>query len=76
MNFVLRNTWQCDFLQDDLKTSLPRAFNVATADKIIELIKPGGGVKDLASRQAIQKGHGCLFLFLTGEQYKKLTRGR
>jgi hypothetical protein len=59
---------------------LPRAFTFAKADKIIELIKRGGGVKDLASRQAIEKaiqnGHGGVFLFLTREQYEKLTRGR
>jgi hypothetical protein len=31
--------WHCQFLEDDLKTSLPRIFTFATSEKVEELIR-------------------------------------
>jgi hypothetical protein len=80
MSFALRNDWHCQFVEDDLKTSLPRSFTFTTADKIVELVRRVGGVKDLASKQAIElaieKGQGGVFLSLTDDQYQTLRKGR
>ncbi len=58
--------WQCQFLEADLKTSLPRKPVLDDSEKLIGLVERGGGLPDLASRQAldqaIAKGRGG-FLF-------------
>ena len=41
-----RNGWQCQFRQENLKTSLPRKLRFASSDKVVELIKRGGGITD------------------------------
>jgi len=45
-------------------------------DKVIELVKPGGGLSNLESRQALNQaieiGSGGAFLSLTEDQYRKL----
>jgi hypothetical protein len=78
MYFQDRNGWQCQFLEADLKTPLPRKLCFATPDKVITLVQHGGGLPDLESRlmldQAIAKGRGGVFLKLTEEQYIKLKR--
>lgn len=72
--------WRCQFLEEDLKTSLPRKLNFATSDKVVELIQRGNGIKDLAARQAVEhaidKGRGGTYLMLSAEQYEKLKTGR
>jgi hypothetical protein len=76
MSFMLCHGWYCQFLEEDLKTSLPRKLTFASPDKIVALIERGGGFKDLAERQAfdhaIEMGRGGVFLSLTEEQYEKL----
>jgi hypothetical protein len=78
MSFQDRYGWHCQFLEADLKTSLPRHLHFTSADKIIELVERGGGFTDQESRimlnQAIEKGRGGVFLNLTQEQYAKLKR--
>jgi hypothetical protein len=63
-------------MEPDLKTPLPRKFTFATPDKVEELIRRGGGMKDLADRQAVEHGigmgRGGVYLSLTEEQYRKL----
>jgi hypothetical protein len=44
------------FLEADLKTPLPRTFRFATPEKVVELAERGRGLKDLASRQALEHG--------------------
>jgi len=60
MSFQCRNGWQCQFLEADLKTSLPRKLHFTFADKVIELVERGGGLSDQESRlmldQAIATG--------------------
>jgi hypothetical protein len=52
MSFMERRGWQCQFLEADLQTPLPRKLTFASQDKIVELVERGGGFKDLAERQA------------------------
>jgi hypothetical protein len=76
--FQFRQGWQCQFLEADLKTSLPRKPVLADSEKLIGLVERGGGLPDLASRQAldqaIAKGRGGVFLDLTPEQYARLRQ--
>ena len=78
MYFQYRNGWQCRFLEQDLKTSLPRKLHFKSPDKVIKLVERGGGITDQESRlmldQAIVTGRGGVFLNLMAEQYAKLKR--
>jgi hypothetical protein len=77
LSFQFRDGWQCQFLEQDLKTALPRKLHFASSDKLIELVKRAGGFTDqetwLMVDQDIAMGRGGLFLQLTEEQYAKLT---
>ena len=79
MYYMLRDGKYCQFLEADLKTALPRTFTFATPEKVVELAERGLGLKDLASKQAlehgIQTGRGGIHLHLTLDQYNKLNRG-
>jgi hypothetical protein len=78
MSFMHSKGWYCQFLEEDLKTSLPRKFTFATSDKVAELAQKGGGLTNLESKQALENaismGRGGVFLNLTQEQYDKLRR--
>jgi hypothetical protein len=41
MSYMLREGWHCQFLEEDCKTSLPRKFTFATADKVREMAERG-----------------------------------
>ena len=56
MSFMHRDGWYCQFLEEDLKTSLPRKLTFATSDKILDLAERTGALRDLACRQAIEHG--------------------
>jgi hypothetical protein len=78
MSFMnAKDGWYCQFLEPDLKTPLPRKFTFVTPDKVEELIRRGGGMRDLADRQAvehgIEMGRGGVYLNLTEEQYRRLS---
>ena len=76
MYFQYRDGWQCQFLETDLKTSLPRKLHFTSPEKVIKLVERGGGITDQESRlmlnQAIATGRGGVFLSLTAEQYARL----
>ena len=76
MSFQCRCGWQCQFLEQDLKTPLPRKLRFASPDKVVELVERGGGLSNLESRQALDQaigiGRGGVFLNLTEEQYARL----
>ena len=76
MKFFLGDAWHCQFLEEDLQTPLPRTLNFATSDKVVELARRGGALKDLSSKQAVEhainNGRGGVYLRLTPEQYAKL----
>ncbi len=76
MHFMFRKGWFCQFLEEDLKTPLPRKITVADEKKIFEMAKRGGFTLNIAGRQelqeAIRKGVGGIWLEVTPEQYAKL----
>ena len=76
MSFQCRYGWHCQFLEQDLKTPLPRKVHFKSAEKVIELVVRGGGLGNLESKQmldqAIEMGRGGVFLCLTPEQYAEL----
>jgi hypothetical protein len=76
MQFVLRKGWYCQFLEEDMKTPLPRKLTFADDRKIWEMAKRGGFTLNIAGRQeieeALRKGVGGIWLDLTAEQYTKL----
>jgi hypothetical protein len=78
MYFMHRDGWFCQFLEEDLKTPLPKKLAVATQDKILELARRGSAALDakeeLEIDHAFQTGRGGIWLNLSEEQYEKLTR--
>jgi hypothetical protein len=76
LSFQCRNGWHCQFLEQDLKTPLPRKLHFKSAEKVIKLVTRGGGLGNLESKQmldqAIEMGRGGVFLSLTPEQYAEL----
>ena len=76
MYFQLNRGWQCQFLEADLKTPLPRQLTFTDPAKIVEMAQRGGALRDLAARQAldygIELGRGSVYLSLTEEQYLSL----
>ncbi len=77
MQFMfVRAGWSCQFLEQDLKTPLPRKLVFQSPDKVVELTMRGGADTALASRQGIEygirMGRGSVWLNLTGEQYRRL----
>jgi hypothetical protein len=57
MSFMTsKGGWHFQFLEKDLKTSLPCKLNFAPSDKLFELAEHAGALRDLACRQAIEHG--------------------
>jgi hypothetical protein len=80
MHFILMpNGWRVTFLEEDLKTLLPRKVIFQDAIKVIEMALRGGAGKVLADRQAIEHGvslgRGSAWLNLTKDQHDKLKKG-
>jgi hypothetical protein len=50
MYFQFRNGWNCQFLEEDLKTSLPRKLRFASSNKVVQLVERTGGLTDQESR--------------------------
>jgi len=78
MHFQFRKEWHCQFLEEDVKTPLPRTVTVSDERKIWEMAKRGGFTLNIAGRQElhekIRKGNGGVWLELTAEQYAKLLK--
>jgi hypothetical protein len=78
VSFQDRHGWQCQFLEADLKTPLPKRLHFTSSDKVVELVERGGGITDQESRlmleQGISMGRGGAFLRLTDEQYAALRK--
>jgi hypothetical protein len=78
VSFQDRHGWQCQFLEADLKTPLPKRLHFTSSDKVVELVERGGGITDQESRlmleQGISMGRGGVFLRLTDEQYAALRK--
>ena len=80
MSFVRRDGWLCQFLEEDLKTPLPRKVTVANPEKVREMAGRGGSDQILDTRHAldhgIEIGRGGVSLELSDEQYQKLQKLR
>ena len=76
MHFMLQGGWFCQFLEEDLKNSLPRKVRLSDPAKIIEMAEKGGAAMLLEDRRALEygiaQGRGSVWLNLTPEQYRKL----
>jgi hypothetical protein len=75
---VLSKHWSCQFLEEDLKTPLPRKLTLEDPAKLFEMAERGGYRLNLEGRQAIahgiETGRGGIWLELTEEQYSKLKK--
>ena len=80
MSYMEREGWCCQFLEEDLKTPLPRKVTLDSPDKLMEMAERGGGLPNLEANQmlrlGIEVGRGGLWLSLTEEQYLKLKKRR
>jgi hypothetical protein len=78
MYFFKCGGWQVQFLEADLKTSLPRKLTFTDPEKIRELARRGEAWGTSESRQilehAIETGRGGVYLRLTPAQYARLRR--
>jgi hypothetical protein len=78
MHFMLREGWFCQFLEEDLKTPLPKKMTLKGPAKLFEIAERGGYKLTLENRQsmenAIAMGRGSIWLDLTQEQYAKLKK--
>jgi hypothetical protein len=76
MYYMRRDSWMCQFLEEDLKTPLPRKFSFRNPDKIRAIVEKVGSFANLQDRQAldygIETGRGGVWLQLTEEQYARL----
>lgn len=73
---MTQSGWHCQFLEEDLKTPLPRRLNLVTPDKLYEIAERGGYILNVEGRQALQqdidKGRGGIWLELSDDQYREL----
>lgn len=80
MYFQQRGGWYCQFLEADLKTSLPCKLRFNDDDKIRELASRGGAAATDERRKmleyALHTGRGGIFLTLTEAQYQRLKEPR
>jgi hypothetical protein len=78
MHFMLREGWFCQFLEEDLKTPLPKKMTLEDPAKLFEIAERGGYKLTLENKQSIENaiamGRGSIWLDLTEEQYAKLKR--
>jgi hypothetical protein len=76
MHFQTQSGWHCQFLEEDLKTQLPRKLHLTSQQKLLEIAERGGYVLNLEGRQALKQvievGRGGIWLTLTEEQYQRL----
>jgi hypothetical protein len=76
MTFFLRQGWQVQFCESDLRTPLPHRFTFQDPEKIRELVRRGEalGIEDVRDEleRKIENGRGGVYLHLTPEQYRSL----
>jgi hypothetical protein len=79
MNFMLRDGWECQFLEEYLKTAIRQHVIFRDSQKIREAAERGRSLTDAESRLAIDNdikiGRGGIWLQLTDDQYQALRRG-
>jgi hypothetical protein len=52
--FYYRNGWQCQFIEEDPKTALPKTVTFSDPDKIRELARRGEALGILENKQALE----------------------
>lgn len=57
MSFMQGDGWYCHFLEEDLKTPLPKKLAFLSQDMIRQLARRGGAAMDLEAEQANQTRH-------------------
>jgi hypothetical protein len=76
MSFFQMEGWQVQFLDPDLKTSLPLKLTLEGPENLRELALQGDALGTEDARRtfehAIQTGRGGIYLRLKPEQYRKL----
>jgi len=76
MSFQSHSSWICQFLEEDLRTPLPRKLSLLSIDRLFEIAERGRRDLTTEDRQALQHGieigRGGVWLELTEEQYRKL----
>lgn len=80
MYYMYRTSWMCQFLEEDLKTPLPRRLYFRGPEKIRSIVEKVGNFANLQDRQALdyglEIGRGGVWLQLTEEQYRRLKSAR
>ena len=80
MYYIYRNSWMCQFLEEDLKTPLPRRLCFRSPEKIRAVVDKVGSFANLQDRQALDYGlaigRGGVWLQLDEEQYMRLKRAQ
>lgn len=80
MYYIYRNAWMCQFLEEDLKTPLPRRLCFRNPEKIRSIVEKVGNFANLQDRQALDYGlaigRGGVWLQLSEEQYLQLKTPR
>jgi hypothetical protein len=70
---MLSRNWFSQFLEKNLKTSLPSKAVLDSPNKLIEMVERGEGLANLGAgqmlRHGIEIGRGGVWLCLTEEQY-------
>ena len=78
MYYMFREGWTCQFLEEDLKTPLPHRLRFQDPSKIRAIVEKVGNFANLQDRQALdyglEIGRGGVWLQLTDEQYRRLTK--
>jgi hypothetical protein len=78
MSFFLMEGWQVQFLESDLKTSLPLKLTLGSPETIRQLARYGGALGSAEAKRtlehAIHIGRGGVYLRLNPEQYRVLGR--
>ena len=77
MHFMLYEGWYCQFLEADLKTSLPKKLT-NRINKSLQMAERGMPNMTNEERQRIQRdianGRGGIWLDLSKKQYLKISR--
>lgn len=78
MSFFLSRGWYCQFLEANLRTSLPKKLTFASANQVREMAEIGGAMTNLENRRTfeheVMQGRGGVYLNLTQAQYERLKR--
>ena len=64
LSFQIGDGWQCQFLEADLQTPLPKRLHFVSSSKIVELVERAGGFIDQETRlmvdQGVEMGRGAV----------------